>query len=46
VFADENEQITNRLLESGTLQLEKQEIICGYGKQADSMYTARFVKIR
>jgi 16S rRNA (cytosine967-C5)-methyltransferase len=46
VFADENEQITHRLLESGTMQLEKQELISGYSKQADSMYTARFVKIR
>lgn len=46
VFADENEQITNRLVESGSMQLEKQELICGYGKQADSMYAARFIKIR
>ena len=46
VFAEENEQITNWLVESGSMQLEKQELICGYGKQADSMYAARFIKIR
>jgi 16S rRNA (cytosine967-C5)-methyltransferase len=46
VFAEENEKVTNMLLESGSMQLEKQELICGYDKQADSMYAARFVKIR
>jgi 16S rRNA (cytosine967-C5)-methyltransferase len=46
IFADENERITARLLESSSMQLEKEELICGYGSQADSMYTARFVKIK
>jgi len=46
VFAEENEGVTNSLLESGSMQLEKQELICGFGKQADSMYAARFLKIR
>jgi 16S rRNA (cytosine967-C5)-methyltransferase len=46
VFADENEQVTSRLLESGSVQLEQQELICGYGKQADSMFAARFLKVR
>jgi 16S rRNA (cytosine967-C5)-methyltransferase len=46
VFAEENERITVRLQESGSVQLEKEELICGYGSQADSMYAARFVKIK
>jgi 16S rRNA (cytosine967-C5)-methyltransferase len=46
VFAEENERVTKMLLESGSMQLEKQELICGYGKQADSMFAARFLKIR
>jgi 16S rRNA (cytosine967-C5)-methyltransferase len=46
IFAEENERIAIRLRESGSMQLEKQELICGYGSQADSMYAARFVKIK
>jgi 16S rRNA (cytosine967-C5)-methyltransferase len=46
VFSDENEGVTKKILDTGSLQLEHQELISGYGKQADSMYAARFVKIR
>jgi 16S rRNA (cytosine967-C5)-methyltransferase len=46
VFAEENERVAARLQESGSMQLEQQETICGYGRQADSMYAARFVKIK
>jgi 16S rRNA (cytosine967-C5)-methyltransferase len=46
VFLEENEGITKKILDWGSLQLEHQELIPGYYKQADSMYAARFVKIR
>ena len=46
VFSEENEGVSKKMLESGSLQMEYQELIPGYGMQADSMYAARFVKIR
>ncbi|HEY2648990.1 MAG TPA: methyltransferase domain-containing protein [Puia sp.] len=44
VFADENEQISARLLESGNMKLDKQEILGGYDRQSDTLYAARFTK--
>ena len=46
VFADENEKIVAGLLESGSMKLEQQELLTGYGKQADSMFAARLLKVR
>jgi len=46
VFADENEKVVTGILETGSLKLEHQELLSGYGKQADTMFAARFVKIR
>lgn len=46
VFEDENEKTVERLLESGFMKREQQELLSGYGNQADSMFAARFVKIR
>jgi len=46
VFAGENEQVTVRLLESGELKSEKEGMIVGLGRSADSMYAARFVRTR
>ena len=45
VFADENERISVKLLESGNMKLEKHEILRGYHDAADSMYIARFTKL-
>jgi len=45
VFADENEGISARLLESGNMKLEIQSILSGYNDRADSMYAARFTKL-
>jgi len=45
VFADENEGISARLLESGNMKLEIQSILRGYNDRADSMYAARFTKL-
>jgi 16S rRNA (cytosine967-C5)-methyltransferase len=45
VFADENERITAKLLESGNMKLEKHTIFSGYSDAADSMYAARFTKL-
>jgi 16S rRNA (cytosine967-C5)-methyltransferase len=45
VFADENERISGKLLESGNMKLEKHEILPGYHDAADSMYAARFTKL-
>jgi 16S rRNA (cytosine967-C5)-methyltransferase len=45
VFADENERISARLLESGNMKLEMEAIIKGYKDFADSMYVARFTKL-
>ena len=46
VFADENERVSARLLESGSMKLEQEELITGYGHAADTMYAARFTKVR
>jgi 16S rRNA (cytosine967-C5)-methyltransferase len=46
VFADENERVSSFAAESGALKLEKQKMITGYGRAADSMFVSRFVKIR
>lgn len=46
VFAEENEKISNLLTESGNVQLEKERLIDGCDMAADSMYAARFVRIR
>jgi 16S rRNA (cytosine967-C5)-methyltransferase len=45
VFADENERVSAKLLESGNMKLEKQAIFDGYNEAADSMYAARFMKL-
>jgi 16S rRNA (cytosine967-C5)-methyltransferase len=45
VFAGENEFVTSHLIKSGRLNMESAELIKGYGKYADSMYAARFLKI-
>jgi 16S rRNA (cytosine967-C5)-methyltransferase len=46
VFSDENERVTSFASSSGALKLEKQEMITGYEKAADSMFVSRFVKVR
>jgi len=45
VFADENERMSAKLLESGNMKLDKQAILDGYSEAADSMYAARFMKL-
>ena len=45
VFADENERVSSFTNSSGVLELEKQGMIAGYGRSADSMYASRFVKV-
>ena len=44
VFADENERVATFASSSGVLRLENLEMITGYGRAADSMFVARFVK--
>jgi 16S rRNA (cytosine967-C5)-methyltransferase len=46
VFADENERISARLLESGSFIQDQEEVIAGYAQAADSMYAIRFIKIK
>lgn len=46
VFEDENERITSHIVNTGDLKLEHQEMITGYGQNADSMFVSRFTKIR
>jgi 16S rRNA (cytosine967-C5)-methyltransferase len=46
VFAGENERVSAILARSGTMQIEREELITGYRESADSMYAARFTKIR
>jgi 16S rRNA (cytosine967-C5)-methyltransferase len=46
VFSDENERVASSASSTGVLKLEKQEMIAGYGKWADSMFVSRFVKVR
>jgi 16S rRNA (cytosine967-C5)-methyltransferase len=45
VFSDENEWVTSFASSSGILRLEKQEMITGYEKAADSMFVSRFMKV-
>jgi 16S rRNA (cytosine967-C5)-methyltransferase len=45
VFADENERISAKLLDSGNMKLEMQAILNGHDDAADSMYVARFTKL-
>ena len=44
VFAGENERVSARLVESGSMKREQEDIIAGYDQAADSMYAARFIK--
>ncbi|MDP4248815.1 MAG: methyltransferase domain-containing protein [Bacteroidota bacterium] len=44
VFAAENEQILERMLEDGSLQRTGQEMITGYRERADSLFAGRFKK--
>jgi len=44
VFAAENEEITQYIVDQLGLQLEDQHSIIGYDKKADSMFVARFKK--
>ena len=44
VFAEENEQVCAKILESGNMKLERQEILTGFNDRADTMYAARFTK--
>lgn len=46
VFSDENEKVASFATSSGVLKLEKQEMIAGYEKAADSMFVSRFVKVK
>ncbi|HXB30923.1 MAG TPA: hypothetical protein VNW49_13940 [Puia sp.] len=46
VFSNENEKVSSFATSAGVLKLEKQEMISGYGKAADSMFVSRFVKVR
>ncbi len=46
VFSDENERVSSFASSSGILKLEKQEMITGYEKAADSMFVSRFVKVK
>lgn len=45
VFAQENEQLVSRLLETGKLSLEKQQYFKGYDKGADSMFISKLIKV-
>ncbi|MDP4131186.1 MAG: methyltransferase domain-containing protein [Bacteroidota bacterium] len=44
VFAAENEQILERMLEDGSFQRTGQEMITGYRERADSLFAGRFKK--
>ncbi|KAA5536520.1 hypothetical protein F0919_02305 [Taibaiella lutea] len=44
VFQEENEDVVNQLLQSGTLDLKHTQIIDGIGNQADCMFIAVFEK--
>jgi 16S rRNA (cytosine967-C5)-methyltransferase len=46
VFSGENERVVSFASESGVLKLEKQKMITGYAKSADSLFVSRFVKVR
>jgi 16S rRNA (cytosine967-C5)-methyltransferase len=44
VFAEENEMISGFMKKSTGIHLDHQEMICGYGQRADSMYVSKFIK--
>jgi 16S rRNA (cytosine967-C5)-methyltransferase len=44
VFAQENERVSHFIETSSGLKIEKQDLIGGYGRAADSMYACRFIK--
>ncbi|MFP5079969.1 RsmB/NOP family class I SAM-dependent RNA methyltransferase [Pedobacter sp. JCM 36344] len=44
VFKQENEDVVNWLIDNLPLQLEKMEVITGYGLKADTMFAARLIK--
>lgn len=46
VFSGENEIVSAALEGSGVLRKDKDELMVGYSDSADSMYSARFTKIR
>ena len=46
VFSGENEIVSAALEGSGVLHKDKDELMVGYSDSADTMYAARFTKIR
>jgi 16S rRNA (cytosine967-C5)-methyltransferase len=46
VFADENERVVSGLAVRALLKLENQEMIAGSERSADSMFAARFIKLK
>ena len=44
VFKKENEEIVNFIKEKFHLRLVQMELLKGYDKKADSMFTAAFIK--
>ena len=46
VFAEENERLALERAGTGLMKIEKEELIAGYLETADSMYAARFTKLR
>ncbi|MBC7567577.1 MAG: RsmB/NOP family class I SAM-dependent RNA methyltransferase [Pedobacter sp.] len=44
VFKQENEDVVNWLIDNLPLQLEKMEVIKGYGLKADTMFASRLIK--
>lgn len=45
VYADENENIVQYLVDNYNFQIEKMELIKGYNHKADSMFAARLIKL-
>jgi 16S rRNA (cytosine967-C5)-methyltransferase len=45
VFADENENVVEKLVEQGSLRLLHQQIIPGWNHKADSMFIAVLQKL-
>jgi 16S rRNA (cytosine967-C5)-methyltransferase len=46
VYADENEQVVNYLVDQFGFKVEKMELIKGYEDKADSMFAARLIRMR
>ena len=46
VFAEENERLASERAGTGLMKIEREELIAGYLETADSMYAARFTKLR